>query len=166
MIRVKRSRSHGFSIVEALVALVVLSIGMLGIAALYVESLRAGRSAIYRTQAVNLATDLADRIRANRRGGLDYELPGTAPAPQPGNCAPTATTDSANCSPAELAADDLGRWSQAIRQQLPGGTDGLPRGTVAVTPVAAMPGTFEYSIVITWSEPGEPQLTYVLNMQI
>lgn len=68
------SRSTGFSIVEALVALVVLSIGMLGIAALYVESLRAGRSAIYRTQAVNLASDMADRIRANRNARASYVL--------------------------------------------------------------------------------------------
>jgi len=162
----RRSGARGFSIVEALVALVVLSIGMLGIAALYVESLRAGRSAIYRTQAVNLATDLADRIRANRRGGVDYRLAANAQPPQPGNCAPTRTTDSANCSPAQLATDDLARWAQAIRQQLPGGTEGLPRGTVLVTPAAAMPGMFEYSIEITWSEPGDPQLTYVLNMQI
>ena len=161
-----RVRARGFSIVEALVALVVLSIGMLGIAALYVESLRAGRSAIYRTQAVNLATDLADRIRANRRGGEDYELAGTAQPPAAGTCAPTATDDSSDCSPAQLAADDLARWVQAIREQLPGGADGLPRGAVTVTPVAAMPGSFEYSIEITWSEPGEPQLTYVLNLQI
>ena len=64
-----RARTGGFSIVEALVALVVLSVGMLGIAALYVESLRAGRSAVYHTQAVNLAADMADRIRANRMAG-------------------------------------------------------------------------------------------------
>ncbi len=55
--------SRGFTLIEALVALVVLSIGLLGIAALYLDSLRAGRTAIYRTQAVNLAADLADRLR-------------------------------------------------------------------------------------------------------
>jgi type IV pilus assembly protein PilV len=163
---VKRARARGFSIVEALVALVVLSIGMLGIAALYVESLRAGRSAIYRTQAVNLATDLADRIRANRRGGQAYRLDGAAQPPSPGTCAPTRTTASANCTPAQLATDDLARWSQAIRQQLPAGPNGLPRGTVSVNPAGTM---FQYSIEITWSEPGEPVETpfsYVLNMQI
>ncbi|MBM2853444.1 MAG: Type pilus modification protein PilV, partial [Steroidobacteraceae bacterium] len=49
---------NGFTLVETLVALVVLAIGMLGIAALYLNSLQAGRTAIYRTQAVNLAADL------------------------------------------------------------------------------------------------------------
>ena len=60
---------RGFSLVEAMVALMVLSIGMLGIAGLYVESLRAGRTAIYRTQAINLASDMAERIRANAQAG-------------------------------------------------------------------------------------------------
>ena len=52
--------------VEVLVALVVLAIGLLGIAALYLNSLQAGRTAVYRTEAINLAADLADRIRMNR----------------------------------------------------------------------------------------------------
>ena len=58
--------SRGFTLVEALVAMVVLSIGMLGIAALGIESLRASRAALVRTEAVTLATDMADRVRSNR----------------------------------------------------------------------------------------------------
>lgn len=154
-------RARGFSIVEALVALVVLSIGMLGIAALYVESLRAGRSAIYRTQAVNLASDMADRIRANRNAGIAYALAaGDAPTTQ--FCAPPGT---ATCTPAALAQDDLARWLGAIALQLPGDGAQTPGGTIVVAPGA--PPTSQYTIQVTWSEPGEPQpLTYVLNMQI
>ena len=70
-------RQRGFTLVEVLVALVVMSVGMLGIAALYLEGLRAGRTALYRTTAVNLAGDMADRIRANRNAGLAYA--GTGP---------------------------------------------------------------------------------------
>lgn len=154
-------RLRGFSIVEALVALVVLSIGMLGIAALYVESLRAGRSAIYRTQAVNLASDMADRIRANRTAGNAYALAaGDAPATQ--SCAPPGT---ATCAPATLAQDDMARWLTAINDQLPGNGNATPDGTIVVAPGA--PPTSQYTIQVTWSEPGELQpLTYVLNMQI
>jgi len=54
-------RARGFTLVEAMVALVVLAVGMLGIAGLYVTTLRSGGGAIYRMQAVNLAADLADR---------------------------------------------------------------------------------------------------------
>src|SRR5690606_4205963 len=59
-------RMHGFTLVESLVSLVVLSVGMIGIAALYTQGLGAGRTAQYRSLAVNLVADMADRIRANR----------------------------------------------------------------------------------------------------
>lgn len=159
---VPASRPRGFSIVEALVALVVLSIGMLGIAALYVESLRAGRSAIYRTQAVNLATDMADRIRANRLAGSDYRLlAGATPPTAPGCAPPTPIV----CTRTQLAQDDVARWLQAISTALPGtAAGGTPAGTITVTGV---PPAAQYSIQVSWSEPGENQpLTYVLNMQI
>ena len=55
----------GFSLIEVLVALVVLSIGMIGIAAMQVEGLRFGQQAVIGTRAVGLAADIADRIRAN-----------------------------------------------------------------------------------------------------
>src|SRR4030095_6465661 len=87
----------GFSLVEALVALVVLSIGMLGIAALHVESLRSGRTALTRTVAVALAADMADRIRANRTGKKEYEAVVTS-ADTNAKCKPAG----AGCTPAEL----------------------------------------------------------------
>ena len=62
----KNTPQYGFSMVEMLVALVVLGVGMLGMASLYVTTLRASSSAISRMQAANLASDIADRIRANR----------------------------------------------------------------------------------------------------
>jgi type IV pilus assembly protein PilV len=149
----------GFSIVEALVALVVLSVGMLGIAALYVESLRAGRSAVYHTQAVNLAADMADRIRANRMAG--------APAWRlPANGNPTTqgcVNGGVNCSPVELAEDDQARWLQSIQNQLPGDGAATPDGTIDVDE-AAIPN--QYTITVTWSEPGNEQLSYILSMQI
>src|SRR6266480_2630199 len=66
------ARPRGFTMIEMLVTLVVLAVGMLGVASLFGISLHSGSSAITRMQAVNLATDLADRIRANRRAGSAY----------------------------------------------------------------------------------------------
>jgi type IV pilus assembly protein PilV len=153
------ARSAGFSIVEALVALVVLSVGMLGIAALYVESLRAGRSAVYHTQAVNLAADMADRIRANRSAGAAvWRLPANGtPAVQ--GCVNAGV----NCNPGQLAQDDQARWLQAIQTQLPGDGAATPDGTIDVDDVA-VPN--QYTITVTWSEPGNEQLSYTLTMQI
>ena len=59
-------RARGFTLVESLVAVLVLSIGLLGIAALQVSSLRTNHVAYQRTQATFMAYDLLDRMRANR----------------------------------------------------------------------------------------------------
>jgi len=66
---VATKRPHGFSLIEVLVALIVLSVGMLSIAELLVQGVRGNRSAHLRTQAVDLVSDMADRIRA--RGSAD-----------------------------------------------------------------------------------------------
>ena len=102
----------GFTLVEVLVALVVMSVGMLGIAALYLEGLRAGRTALYRTTAITLAADMADRIRANRNAGLAYA--GTGPGAD-GDCVNGAV----DCTAEELAADDWLDWSSQLDDAAP-----------------------------------------------
>ena len=66
----------GFTLVEVLIALVILSVGMLGIAGLYVHSMKAGRTSLFRHNAVTLAGDVADRIRANPKAAAAYGLAG------------------------------------------------------------------------------------------
>ncbi len=135
----------GFTMVETLVALVVLAIGMLGIAALYLNSLQAGRTAIYRTQAVTLAADLADSIRSNRAAVANYgNVYGDAFAAV-GACATTA-----GCSATDLAATDLSRWKAALAQLLPNG-----QGQVVVTLPAAAGEPANYVITVQWAEVGE-----------
>ena len=156
-------RQAGFSLVEALVALVVLSIGMLGIAALYVESLRAGRSALLRTQAVALASDMADRIRANPAGTTNYikavDDAGTITA----NCAPGGS----GCTGAQMAAHDIALWYQQVdargddpsvgRLALPGG-----EGQIDVSDTTPR----VYTITVTWAEAGQTDdpNSYVLRL--
>ncbi len=140
--------------VEAMVALVVLAVGMLGIAGLYVTTLRSGGGAIYRFQAVNLASDLADRIRANRTANVAYLGP-----PADNNCYGTGATD---CAPALMAAHDLLVWQNQIAALLPAGN-----GVVAVTPGAAITDPFTYTITITWTGAGDTASpSYVLTLQI
>jgi len=148
-------RARGFTIVEALVALVVLAVGMLGIAGLYVTTLRSGSSAIYRTQAINLATDMADRIRANRNANIAY-----LNAAANNNCFGAAAT--ADCTPAQMAANDLLLWNAQLAQLLPSGT-----GTVGVVGASA---PYTYTITVTWLEQASTTAastqTYTLQMQI
>jgi type IV pilus assembly protein PilV len=144
------SRQQGFTLVEAMVALVVLAVGMLGIAGLYVTTLRSGGGAIYRMQAVSSATDLADRIRANRSAVLAY-----AGAAANNNC---YGAGSVNCSPSLMAANDLLVWQRQLARVLPGGV-----GLVAVAG-AAVPYT--YTITVNWTEQGGVAQSYVLTLQI
>jgi type IV pilus assembly protein PilV len=140
-----RTRQSGFTMVETLVALVVLAIGLLGIAALLLTSLQSGRTATYRTQAVNLAADLADRIRMNRTAQADY---GTLFADDEDEVAACDTT--AGCDDADLAATDLARWKAALAQRLPGG-----QGQVAVVAPVAAGEPARYTITVRWTEVGE-----------
>lgn len=141
----ERHGQSGFTMVETLVALVVLAIGLLGIAALLLKSLQSGRTATYRTQAVNLAADLADRIRVNRTAQAAYTTLFTETPDQQATCDTTG-----GCSDADLAATDLARWKDRLGELLPEGA-----GQVAVVaPVAAgEPAT--YTITIRWTEAGE-----------
>ncbi|MEX1108175.1 MAG: type IV pilus modification protein PilV [Dongiaceae bacterium] len=135
----------GFTMVETLVALVVLAIGLLGIAALYLNSLQAGRTAIYRTQAVNLAADLADRIRANRTAVASYGILFAGASAEVAACFTTA-----GCSAAELATSDLSRWKDSVAQLLPNG-----QGQVVVTLPVGVGEPANYLITVRWAEVGE-----------
>ena len=99
-------RMRGFTLLEVLVAVVVLSIGLLGLAGLMASSLKNSHSAYQRTQATWLAYDALDRMRANRpaalAGGYNLALGGT-----PGGSG--------------VAASDLSDWSTALANTLPAG---------------------------------------------
>ncbi len=60
-----RSSVAGFTLMEVLVTVVILSIGLLGVASLQLNSLRGNQSALDSTVAVSMALEMADRIRAN-----------------------------------------------------------------------------------------------------
>jgi type IV pilus assembly protein PilV len=101
-----RSRSRGFTLIEALVSLLVLSIGLLGVAALQLTSLRANTSASTRSQATFLAYDITDRMRANR------------------NVATNTTAynidfgEDTAASPATVAENDLKDWLVRLKNAL------------------------------------------------
>jgi type IV pilus assembly protein PilV len=149
-------KQSGFSMVEVLVALVVLAIGLLGIAALYLNSLQSGRTAIYRTQAITLAADLADRIRMNRTAGAGY---GTLFADA--EAAVAACTTIGGCSDIDLASTDLANWKASIAQQLPNG-----QGQVVVTPPVAAGEPSSYLVTVRWAEINEAApVTFQIGFQ-
>lgn len=91
-------RARGFTLVECLVAQVVLSVGLLGAAAMLLGSLRVHSAALRAFAATGLARDMADRILINTAAGAAYDTR---------NAGTADTCSSAPCSPAERAAADL-----------------------------------------------------------
>ena len=114
-----------------LVAIVVLSIGLLGLAGLMASSVRNNHSAYQRTQAAWLAYDMVDRMRANRAyavtSATDYNV----------------LLGAASAAPAgQLAKADVDDWKIALASTLPAGD-----GSVAVT--AATGATI---VVVQWND--------------
>jgi len=109
---IKRKTQRGTTLVETLVALVVLSVGLLGIAALQMTSLRNNRGAHLRSQAQVLAYDIADRMRANRNVALA-----------------NAYVVALGVTPAggTLNALDLQEWKATLAQALPSGDGEITR---------------------------------------
>ena len=141
---------RGFTLVEAMVALVVLSVGMIGVAALYVHGLDTGRTARYRMQVVDLIADLADRIRVNRLGQAGYAGGGTD-----NNCDPAGGLD---CNPAQMAAHDLFVWTREVQQALPEG-----QWQVEFSPATLPPS---YTIQVSWIEIGEGRIQHQMQIQV
>ena len=124
-------RSHGFSLVEVLVSIVVLSIALLGTAGLTAASLKSTNTSYYRSQATVLADDILDRMRANvtvARGGT-YNITGTPPVF-------TAASGT--------AFFDVSEWEDTVEQTLPAGV-----GHVNVTSGVA-------TVTLTWGDPESP----------
>lgn len=141
----------GLSLVETLVALVVLSAGLLGVAALQVQGMSAGQTANFRTHAANLAADMAERIRSNPLGLDAYAGPASDH-----RCAADAG-EALDCTPEQMAAHDLFLWERAIRASLPGGD-----WRIQVDSGSVPPG---YRLEVIWVEPRHGPLRYRLSIR-
>ena len=152
----KRQQQCGFSLVEVMIALVILSVGMLGIAGLYVQSLQAGRTSMFRHHAVTLAGDVADRIRANPRAAVAYNHLAAAIGTDNG-----CVMGGVDCIPGDMAENDIFLWQAQARNTLPGGT------VAVVFAVAAGLNPPTYQITVSWTEPGQvPAPTYVITIPV
>lgn len=121
--RKPRRRQTGFSMIEAMVAVLVLSFGLLALAGFQMRVLSDSAGASNQNIAAQLAGDMADRIRANLVAGAATGSPYVA------DWSPASATEperscagaGASCSAVELAAYDLWSWKRAVAGALPGG---------------------------------------------
>jgi type IV pilus assembly protein PilV len=140
------NRSNGATLIEVLIATLVLAVGLLGLAGLQATSIKNNLSAYKRSQATQLAYDMADRMRANRNESINLTTGNVITTSTYLTMAPTAAVAQTNCttvtgcSSAQMAQHDLFQWNAALNTALPGGT-----GTIAVA-------TNVFTITITWDD--------------
>jgi type IV pilus assembly protein PilV len=132
-----------------LIALIIMSVGMLGIASLFVQSMQAGRTSMFYHHAVTLAGDVADRIRANPRAGIAYEGAGAN-----NNC----VLGGVDCNEADMAANDINLWADQADTSLPSGKVTVTYDDSVTPPI--------YTIRVDWDEPGTPDPFYQIIIPV
>lgn len=151
------NKNTGFTLIEVLIAMLVLAIGLLGLAALQATGLKNNLSAYTRSQATQLAYDMSDRMRANRAdtqnlAASTYVTVVPTVAVAKANCEQVANA----CSAVDMAENDLFIWNNAITTVLPMG-----QGTIALN------GSI-YTITINWDDnrDGNRDLNFQMSFQL
>jgi len=122
--------------IEVLITLIILSIGLLGLAALQGNSMTSNHNAYIRSQATILANDMADRMRANMVGIRANNYNNLNGIPGDPGCISTA----AGCTATQIATYDAFEWNTTLSQQLPAG-----QGTVVGNGAT-------FAITVRWDE--------------
>lgn len=141
--------TKGFTLIEVLVTLLVLAVGLLGLAALQATGLRYNQSAYLRSQASIYAYSIIDSMRANRdsaeSAGYNTDFGSTI-----------APVDCVNnvCSEGQMAGYDLGQWKDLL-------SENLPNGDGKITVASSVGGTI-VTISIRWSDSRESPTAYTI----
>lgn len=143
-------KTGGFTLLEVLVAVMVLAIGLLGMAGLQVTGLHYNHNAYLRAQATVLASDIIERMQANPLGvqAGSYNNPTST---QTAACLTTA-----GCTSAQMAQHDAYEWTTALGNQLPNGRgavciDATPTDGTSASPACDGAGNV-YAVKIWWDD--------------
>lgn len=144
------THQRGASLIEILVATLLLSVGLLSMVGLQVNALKLSKEAQFRSTAADLAGSFGEAVKANITGALagnyNYAIAYAQPTgaiSQPTTCRDGITV----CTPAQIAADDLAGWREAARLSLPGGS----LFAALAPPVANTPASID--LWVLWQGP-------------
>ena len=160
--RMKRTQK-GVTLLEVMIAVLILSIGLLGHSKIQALGVRAGTDANLRTQATSLVSEMIERLRANRPAAdseyystIDYSAIDCTAAPAK-ICSEGTAGSAVECTTDEIANEDAVHWFCAVQES-------IPNGDVAVSVAAGV-----YSIQVSWDgldENGATQSRNVSSMFI
>lgn len=136
----------GFTLVEIMISLLIVSIGFLGIAALQIKGQQYNHVGYLRTQGVFLAYDIMDRMRINT---VAAESGGYAPDPLPTELTADCDLSTPGCAPSDLATYDLVKWQELVKTTLLNPEIGIIYSTIPVK---------KYNIRISWQYLGNQNL--------
>lgn len=133
-------KQYGFSMLEVLITVLILSFGLLGMASMVTTGMKSNTTSHYRSVATQQTQDIADRMRANLTGARtgSYDALATS-IPDSSDCI------AAGCDAAQMAVYDHAQWNTANSRLLPGGV-----GTVA----GNLAGGFLITVMWTEKEMG------------
>ncbi len=143
----------GFTLIEALIALLIIMIGLLGVAGMQALAIRNSAQAHIRTLAGLDARSLAAVMRANRAywtdsgaaSNVSISNSGGTISITPSSLAGGTNCSAANCTPVQGAGYAVNQWAQLLKQ-LPSGSARITRIAIAGTSASA------YAVMINWSE--------------
>lgn len=147
------NRQRGFTLIEILVSMLILTVGILGVAAMQLVSFQTNQSAFSRSQATYLAQDIFDRIRANPAGYnttvIYDDIDACDGAAIPVN--PACINSTAGCSPQATAQQDIRDWASGFLNVF-ARADWRPVLPNGCATVARTVGTNDFTATITWDE--------------
>jgi type IV pilus assembly protein PilV len=145
-VRNARCGSRGFTIVEVVAALLVMAVGIIGIAALYSDQVQTNPDAELHREASALAEQIADRIRGTKEGQAGF-----------------ATTIGVLCDqqsklklPQDVAAREAACWEDEVERKLPSGLGTITRDALTTPPT--------YVVAVSWSAPDAGTASYVIRV--
>ena len=136
---------RGVTLIESLVALVVIALGILGILGVQMRTLTDTQTGVRRAQAIRLIEDMGERMKVNPNAlaNINAYVTAFADTPTLPNCA-------SGCNAAQLAAYDVAVWKRIVRENLPTG-----QASIFVPPAASGLATGlgrQLGVMIAWRE--------------
>ncbi len=157
----------GFSLLEVLIAILIFSFGLFGIAGLQFVSLASNQSAEIRSTAISLAYDMADRMRANMSGVTAGNYNGIAGADN--QCQATHYNHihgaPANCTVAQIAQDDVYDWKATVAGLLPQGAATVCIDSTPDTAACDNAGK-NYAVRVSWQDKPKNQVPVIKSVVI